>query len=63
MVEIAARYNAPAHLHLRVFDSTRDWGELFEVFGVAIHTGGDLHVNHPQCSTILRQGEGAMCWD
>jgi N-acyl-D-aspartate/D-glutamate deacylase len=46
MAELAARYNAPAHLHLRAFDRTRNWGELFEVFGVAIHTGGDLHVNH-----------------
>jgi cytosine/adenosine deaminase-related metal-dependent hydrolase len=46
MAEIAARFNAPAHLHLRSWDRTRNWGDLFEVFGVAIHTGGDLHVNH-----------------
>lgn len=46
MAEIAARYNAPSHVHLREWDRTRTWGELFEVFGVAIHTGGELHVNH-----------------
>jgi hypothetical protein len=46
MAEIAARYSAPSHLHLRSWDRTRTWGELFEVFGVTIHTGGDLHVNH-----------------
>jgi cytosine/adenosine deaminase-related metal-dependent hydrolase len=46
MAETAARYNAPAHFHLRAYDGTFDWGELFEAFGVAIHTGGDLHINH-----------------
>jgi len=46
MAKIAAQYDAPAHLHLRDWDQTRDWGELFEVFGVTIHTGGDIHVNH-----------------
>jgi N-acyl-D-aspartate/D-glutamate deacylase len=46
MAKIAAQYDAPAHVHLRSWDQTRDWGELFEVFGVAVHTGGDMHVNH-----------------
>lgn len=46
MAKIAAQYNAPAHFHLREYDRTRDWGDLFEVFGVTIHTGGAVHVNH-----------------
>ena len=48
MVELAARYEASAHMHLRDWDATREWGELYEVFAAAIHTGGDLHVNHLQ---------------
>jgi cytosine/adenosine deaminase-related metal-dependent hydrolase len=46
MARLAAQHSAPAHLHLRAWDRTRNWGDLLEVFGVAIHTGGDLHVNH-----------------
>jgi hypothetical protein len=46
MAQIAAQYNAPVHFHLREYDTRRDRGDLFEVFGVAIHTGGALHVNH-----------------
>jgi cytosine/adenosine deaminase-related metal-dependent hydrolase len=46
MSKIAAQYNAPAHIHLREWHRTRTWGDLFEVFGVAIHTGGELHVIH-----------------
>ncbi len=48
MLELAAQYDAPAHLHLRKWDPVQDWGQFFEVAGAAIHTGGDLHVNHLQ---------------
>ena len=48
MLEVAERYEASAHLHLRKWDETQDWGQFFEVFGGAIHTGGDLHINHLQ---------------
>ena len=46
VVEVAARHGASAHLHVRDFEPTRDWDQLNEVFGLAIRTGGDLHVNH-----------------
>jgi cytosine/adenosine deaminase-related metal-dependent hydrolase len=48
MLELAARYEAPAHLHLRDWNPTEDWGQFYEVFGGAIHTGGALHINHLQ---------------
>ena len=48
MLEVAERYDAPAHLHLRKWDKTQDWGQFFEVFGGAIHRGGNLHINHLQ---------------
>ena len=48
VLEIAERYQASGHLHLRKWDPTQDWGQFFEVFGGAIHTGGELHVNHLQ---------------
>ncbi len=48
VLELAERYQASAHLHLRNWDKTQDWGQFFEVFGGAIHTGGDLHINHLQ---------------
>lgn len=48
LLEIAAKYDASAHLHLRQWDPVQDWGQFFEVFGGAIHTGGDLHINHLQ---------------
>ena len=35
-------------MHLRDWDPTQDWGQFYEVFGSAIHTGGDLHINHLQ---------------
>ena len=46
MLELAARYDASAHVHVRDFDETRQWDELYEVLAGAIHTGGDLHVTH-----------------
>ena len=46
IVEIAAENRASAHMHLRDFESTRDWSQLNEVFGLAIRTGADIHVNH-----------------
>lgn len=46
IVNIAAKYRASAHMHLRDFESTRDWSQLNEVFGLAIRTGADIHVNH-----------------
>jgi N-acyl-D-aspartate/D-glutamate deacylase len=46
MFELAARHDAPAHVHVRNFDETRQWDDLYEVMAGAIHTGGDLHVTH-----------------
>lgn len=48
MVELAARYDASAHMHLRDFHRTRDWDQLYEVFSTALLNGADLHVNHLQ---------------
>ena len=48
MFEVAARYRAASHIHVRNFDSTREWGELYEVLAGAIRWGGDLHINHLQ---------------
>jgi len=48
MFEFAAQYDASAHIHVRNFDTTRQWDDLYEVLAGAIHTGGDLHINHLQ---------------
>jgi dihydroorotase len=57
MFELAAEYNASSHLHVRKFHETREWGELYEVFAGAIHTGGDMHVNHLQAIYGTYSGE------
>ncbi len=46
LIELAAHHDASAHLHVREFDRTRDWSQIYEVLGVAIRTGADVHVNH-----------------
>lgn len=46
MFELAAQYGASAHLHVRNYDDTREWGEMYEVLAGAIFAGGDLHINH-----------------
>ena len=46
MVELAAKYDAPSHMHVRDFDELRTWSQLNEVFGAAIYTGGKIHINH-----------------
>lgn len=48
MLELAAQYDASAHLHVRNYDDTREWGEMYEVLAGAVYTGGDLHINHLQ---------------
>jgi len=48
LVQIAAAYDAPVHIHTRNFDRTRDWDELYEAFGLAIGTGARIHVKHVQ---------------
>ena len=50
--ELAEAYDASAHMHLRDWDPTQDWGQFYEVFGGAIHTGGDLHINHLQSPAV-----------
>ena len=44
--EIAAQHGASSHVHVRDFDATREWDELYEVIVGALRWGGDLHVNH-----------------
>ena len=48
MFELAARYDASSHIHVRNFDATREWDEMYEVLAGALRWGGDLHVNHLQ---------------
>ncbi len=48
MFQIATKMDASAHLHVRDFHTTRQWGDLYEVLAGAIYTGGDMHVNHLQ---------------
>ena len=48
MFEVAARHEASAHIHVRNFDRTREWGELYEVLAGALRWGGDLHIKHLQ---------------
>lgn len=47
---LAARHGAPVHLHMRGwgYDDKRilSYGDLFEVFGLAIATDADVHVLH-----------------
>lgn len=50
MFEVAARYDAPSHIHLRNFDDTREWDEMYEVLAGAIRWGGDLHIKHLQAN-------------
>jgi len=59
LVELASEYNAPAHIHARNFDPTRDWDELYEAFGLAIGTGAHIHIKHLQ-STFGRYTEPAL---
>ncbi len=48
MFEVASQYDASSHIHVRNFDPTREWDDLYEVLVGAIYTGGDLHINHLQ---------------
>lgn len=45
---LAAEYGVPVHVHTRIFDSTRDWGELYEPISLTVLTGAQLHVKHLQ---------------
>ncbi len=46
LARVAKDYNASSHYHVRDFHRTRQWGEMFEMFGAALHAGGDIHINH-----------------
>ena len=46
--EVAEAYGASSHLHVRDFHETLEWSQLYEIFGGALHTRGDFHVNHLQ---------------
>lgn len=50
MFELAAQYGASSHIHLRNFDDTREWDEMYEVLAGAMRWGGDLHIKHLQAN-------------
>jgi len=45
---LAAEFGVPVHMHTRTFDPVRDWDELYEPLGLAIATGGPVHIKHLQ---------------
>jgi N-acyl-D-aspartate/D-glutamate deacylase len=46
MFRLAAAHGAPAHVHMRGYDETRDWDDIYEILGGAVASGAAIHITH-----------------